>query len=108
MAIFRLPITNDVESYEQSFGIDSKSFSFEFRYNSRNDTWYMNIFDEQNVIRFSGMPCLTNVINMTWRIDYLVLTTGDIMFLDLSSFEIDCTRSNFGSKVVMFYQNGAA
>lgn len=106
MAVSILPISNDDESYEQSYGIDSSTLTFQFRYNSRNDTWYMDILDEQNVVRFSGMPCLTNVITMTRRIDYSVFLTGEIIFLDLGVEGTDCTRENFGESITLAYQNG--
>ena len=105
MGLFRLPINNEFNNFIQSHGLDGRKFSFKFRYNSRNDTWYVELQGDANNVLLGPKPCLTNVISQTSRLKPYALPIGDILFLDVSNSGLDCTQENFGDAIGLFYAN---
>ena len=110
MSLFQIPLTNQVLLYSQIQGLDGTKYNIAFRYNSRNDTWYMTIADTNNNILIRSMPCLTNVIEMTNRLgsEPSVFPIGELIFLDITTdaiADLDCTEENFGQAVQLFYLN---
>ena len=105
MTISQLTINNEFAAYQQSHGLDGQKFSFNFKYNGRNDTWYVEVLGDANQVLLGPKPCLTNVIQQTGRIKPYALPIGDIIFLDVADSGLDCTFDNFGSAIGLFYQN---
>ena len=105
MAILKVPLNNDFNEFRQTQTLDGVQYSFRFRYNSRNDTWYLTIFSDSNIQLVGPKPCLSNIIHMAGRMNQKAFLLGDIIFLDVSGNEVDCTQENFGSSVTLFYQN---
>jgi hypothetical protein len=105
MPVYQLPIFNDFNNFQQSQGLDGRRYTFKFRYNARNDTWYVELLNDSNEILLGPKPCLTNVIQQTGRIKPFALPMGDIIFLDVSGSGLDCTLDNFGDAVGLFYSN---
>jgi hypothetical protein len=90
--------------YQVQTTLDQISYNLHFRYNKRNQTWYMDLFNELNEPVLYGLACLTNVINLIGRfviIDFM--QTGDIIVLDINGQGRDPTYDNFGSETGPYY-----
>jgi len=105
MAVSKLPINNDFNDFKQSHTLDGGQYSLRFRYNKRNDTWYMTFLSDINQVLVGPKPCLSNVMQQTGRINPDAIPIGDIIFLDVSGNEVDCTQENFGDSINLFYQS---
>ena len=101
--LFQIPIDNNSGFYNQIQSFDGIKYNFSFRYNIRNDTWYLTITDADNNILLAAKPCLTNLVEMSGRFDGGIFPLGELFFLSLPGF--DCSAENFGEGVTMYYQN---
>jgi hypothetical protein len=105
MAVYKIVIKNRFEHYDISQGMDFEKYTFRFKYNKRNDTWYITVFDINLNILSESIPCLTNVVQMTGRINADTFPIGDLIMFDVSGNGLDCTRDNFGTITQLFYSN---
>ncbi len=105
MALFQIPLNNDFNDFSQVHGLDNKKYTFKFRYNKRNDTWYLQLLNDLNEVLIGAKPCLSNVIQYTGRLNRNALPIGDIIFVDVSVTGLDCTQENFGDAIKLYYQN---
>ena len=55
MAITELPLEVDVPYYEFSVELDDVEFKLEFRYNDRDDSWYLTIRDSDDALLRAGI-----------------------------------------------------
>ena len=55
MPITRLPLTPKLPFYEFDVELDDTVFRLEFRFNGRDDAWYMKISDTEDNILRSGI-----------------------------------------------------
>jgi len=59
MAIDRLPLTIDVPFYDFEVELDGVEFKLEFRYNDRDNSWYMTVLDTDDTILRAGIRVVT-------------------------------------------------
>ena len=105
MSVKELAIVNQgPDYYEFSSVFDGQRFFIAFNYNSRNDTWYMDLKDANRQTLLAGLACLTNVQQLTARfaLDEGLLV-GDILIADSNNQGIDPSFENFGDNVSAFY-----
>lgn len=105
MSVKELAIINkDEKNYEFSSNLDGVKYYIEFNYNDRNDTWYLNLKNENRDNILTGIACLTNVIGLIGRfvIDD-VIEFGDIVISDTAEGKDDPSFENFGDYVSAFY-----
>ena len=104
MSLKKIPIFSDPKNYQINVAINGVNLNIRFRYNDRNDTWYMSIYDRNNTLLLSGIPTLSNVISMTDV--YQVLSNdliGDFLFFDKTGKAQDVTSEDLGNQIELYF-----
>lgn len=97
-------IENGPSKYEFSSNLNGLRFYLEFKYNTRNDTWYMTIRDANRQTLLQGISCLTSVEEMTGRFALdEIPTDGEIQVSDSNDTGRDPTKETFGGDISAFY-----
>lgn len=106
MAVFSVPVDNQEDLYQIITNLDNTTLGIKIRYNSRNDCWYMSIYDIDNVLLLDSIPLLSKIVQMVRPYGKLPLGTyGDFIVHDTSGKKQDCDRENFGNIIRMYYVN---
>jgi hypothetical protein len=95
---------NDGSFYQIQTTLDQLNYNLNLRFNRRNLTWYMDVFNDQGEPVLYGIACLTNVLSLIGRfviVDFM--PTGDIIILDANGQGRDPTYENFGSETGPYY-----
>ena len=105
MSMTQLAIINQgPDRYEFNTNFDGVRYFLTFQYNKRNDTWYLDIKNADQIPILLGLPALTNSQNLAHRFvidDFLPV--GEIMIADINGDGIDPSYENFGDTVSSFY-----
>ena len=76
--------------------LDNRVFTLEIKWNSRNEGWYISLYDAQETQTFiSGVKVEPNQ-NLTARYDIPNLTRGNIFCLRTKNTDDVLNRDNFG------------
>ncbi len=59
MATFRLPTRQDRANYKLEVDLDDVTFRLTFKFNSRDEAWYMTIFDANGVLLRAGIKLVS-------------------------------------------------
>lgn len=105
MAVFTLPLDNDVPSYDFNTDLDGGRFRFVFRYNSRIDRWVFDVYDsDENPVQ-QGVPLTSDSRLLRQNVNsnkYL----GTLACINTEGTGLDATRFNIGVDVKMLYSEG--
>jgi len=107
MKLFELPIENQgLEYYKFNTNLDGQNYGFRFRYNRRNDTWYVTIYDSNEQVVISDAAVLSYMHSMTARLGVSgFMPFGDLYCSDVNSGKEDPSYNNFGKVVKLFYMS---
>lgn len=102
MAIFEMPVRNDIAAYSFKIELDLVIYTLSFRYNKRMSSWIMDIADEQESPILMGIPVQTNVALINRFIDEQ-LPPGQFLCLDETGDQRSPDRDNFGLDIKLLY-----
>lgn len=103
LSTIEIPIAEDTFYQVQVF-LDEEKYNLRFRWNRRNETWYMDVFDIENNPILYSQPCLAGGGGMTYRFFITdLMPYGDILTLDINGLGKDPTFEDFGDKTGPFY-----
>jgi hypothetical protein len=102
MATLQLPIRNDQPAYRFQLTLETRVYFFEFRFNTRQDRWLMDVLDETQSPILMGIPILTGLPILD---GYTRATRppGTFVAVDLTGQERNADRETFGVDVVLLY-----
>jgi hypothetical protein len=106
MAIIQIPLRNDLDAYDFSIDLEGLTYNFEVEFNTRTGLWSMSIFDSDLNLLIAGVPMVVNS-DLTSRFNRRSLPPGFLMLYDTSGKNVECTKSDFGSRCVLLYQEAA-
>ncbi len=102
MATLVMPVRADLPAYTFQIDLESKLFTFTFRYNERMDRWIMDIADENENELLLGTPILTQT-NLIERFKDDNLPPGEFFAIDESGEDKQPGREDLGNDVKLFY-----
>lgn len=106
MAIFKLPIRNDLPAYDFSIDLDGVNYTLSFRYNSRMSLWIMDIKDsEQNNLKM-GIPIQTEV-DLISTLKKEGFPDGTFLAIHETGLKIDADREAFGNTIDLYYEEAS-
>lgn len=100
MSTLTIPVRTDIYHYSQQVELDGELYTFTFSYNSRADSWSLDIGEERDVIQ--GVR-LTGGIDIMKQYHHLDVPPGELWCVDLDGLGREPTRSLFGDRVVLQY-----
>lgn len=103
MALKKIPVRNDLPSYNFRIDLDDRVFKLTFKYNQRLDLWHMDIADEEDVDLILGIPLFsdTNILPIIKRPNF---PQGDFILAHETEDFKNASRETFGAEVIMYYQ----
>lgn len=108
MAVLQIPVRNDIDLYNFTIDLESKTFGFQFRYNGRSSRWIFDLSDSLGNSIFTGVPVAVGNLPF-YKLQNESKPLGDIFFLDTSGNDLDPTQDDFGTRVIMIYvESGTA
>lgn len=109
-----IPLRSDLDHYQETVTLDEVSFDFVFRWNNRDDCWYLSIFDPTvaEAVDGSRIPIIGSIpVLVGWALlaQYRMRERplGDLVAFDTSGQELDPGRRDLGSRVLLIYYTAA-
>lgn len=102
MAIFELPVRNDLPAYDFQVELDGVLFTLGFNYNARAGYWVFDIFDSNDNPLLVGIRLVSGQL-LTERFISEGLPLGDFFIFDSSGKNEDPTIDNFGVTCLLMY-----
>lgn len=96
-----LPVRNDIPAYNFTIELDSSTYFFEFRFNSRMDRWIMDINDENEEPVFVGIPVLVN--QQLNKFDFPGIPPGSLFSMDDTGQQRQPNKELFSTGLKLFY-----
>lgn len=102
MTISRIPTSTVNSNYEFVVELDGAEFKLRFKYNSRDDAWYLNILDTNDVMLRAGLK----VVN-EWTLLRLWAEAnrprGELIAVNQGNVPAPPTLNQLGAEVVLTY-----
>ncbi len=110
MATLQLPIRIEPASYIMTVELEGLFYDFSFRFNKRDNHWFMTI-DNKSIRILSGIK-VVHTEDMLLQFGYFQidgrLPPGVFLIRDLKGSDRDPGRSNFGDEIIMLYTEATA
>ncbi len=109
MAIIRLPVRVRDKAYEFRVELEGNFYDLSFRFNARDDHWYMDVsFDD--VVQLVGVKVVHSARLLERYIYKKVgnkIPPGVMAVLDVTGADRDPDQTTFGDDVVLLYTETA-
>lgn len=102
MTLYRVPVFVDVPFYTYTAQLEGKSYRFSFSFNSRAQTYYFDLADEDDVRIFCGVR-LVNDYPIAGRFRDLRKPPGLFALISLESDNSDAALADLGRRVRFLY-----
>jgi len=106
MAVDRLPTSTILPYYENEVELDGVEYRLEYRYNDRDDAWYLTIRDAEDTLLRAGI----RIVN-SWQLLRLwaeaTRPAGEIVSVNQGKVEAPPTLQQLGAEVVLNYLDEA-
>lgn len=101
-----IPVRNDVPAFSVRVILSGTEFVLGFRFNERDQFWYMAVHDAENSPILSGVRVVLGMPLMRHCRD-LRRPVGDLMAIDQTQSGSECTTVEaFGDRVLLVYTDG--
>ncbi len=104
-----LPLLTDLGAtphYRFQCEIEGSTFSFEFIWNDRDDSWYCQIGDAQENLLAGSVRCVLGK-SLFGRYRNTALPPGQFICIDTTGKDLDAGLTELGSRVQIWYFNAA-
>jgi len=98
----QLPFAPSVPSYRVSTNLDGVQYILDVRWNGRDEAWYFDLLDEDEVPIKSGIKIVLGVL-LGWRSTNPEFPTGQLIASDLTNEGRDAGFDDIGDRVQVFY-----
>lgn len=98
----RLPIKQEGSHFAFSTQLDDLAFGFEFRWNDREEAWFMSVKDGEGESIVDGVKVVVNIPLLNFFTDPR-LPIGVLMALDTAGNNQDAGFADLGRRVVVSY-----
>lgn len=102
MALIKIPLRNDIPSYEFKVDLDGTTYTIKIRYNTRTGIWVMDLYTDNDVAIIVGIPLLVGTIFFDRFTDDR-LPEGDMFILNIEDEDAEATRDNLNENVLLLY-----
>lgn len=108
MATKIIPLDSTFDNFSITVELDSMVYGMDFKFDLRNERWYVDLFDSNNNLLLAGLPAMVSwplLKQFEYRTD---IPKGVLYFLDQNGTEIEPGRFDLGARVLMIYQEAAS
>jgi len=104
MAIFELPTRQDIANYRLEVNMDNVTFRLTLKFNSRDEAWYMTIFDANGTLLRAGLKIVSDFSLLTLWQDINVRPAGEIITLNLAEDISSPGLEQLGVDTLLLYE----
>lgn len=107
MATKIIPLDSTFDHFSISIELDSMVYGMEFKFNSRDQRWYFDLFDSNDNLLLGSLPAMVSwplLKQFEYRTD---IPKGVLYFLDQNGTEIEPARYELGQRVLMIYEEAS-
>lgn len=103
MTIYKIPTSTSLSYYEMEVVLDGVSYKLEFKYNTRDEAWYLNILDPSDTILRSGIKVVNDWgLLIRWQ-DVDTRPQGEMIAVPNGKTSLPATLTELGEKVILTY-----
>ena len=103
MAVLQIDTSTQLELYTQQTQLDGELYTLTFRYNRRNESWYLDIADPDGNMLVSGRRCIVES-RLTGQFKHKeALPPGELTVFDTTLRQAPPTLSDFGTRALLLY-----
>jgi hypothetical protein len=102
MALYEIPVRNDILNYTLEVELDDETYTLIFEYNQRDSCWYMGIQDY-----LEGQKLVSGAYNFVRNKHLVGSPQGNFVIYDTTGNKNEPTLENFGDTVKLFYNEAA-
>lgn len=107
MAIFELPTRQDTANYINEVDLDDVTFRLSYKYNSRDDAWYMTVVAGDGTTLRAGVKVVSNWdLLRLWR-DTTERPAGDVLTLNRATTVSAPALEQLGVDTLLLYSGDA-
>lgn len=103
MAVLEIPVQNDLGAFREFVTLEGTLYIFDFYFNQRQNLWFMDILDDNELPQLVGIPIQTNVPH-TIHLKYLNIPQGTFVAFDVQGQEKEADTDDFGVRVKLLYE----
>lgn len=101
-----IPLRNDVPFYSLQIELDSATYGIELRWNGQSSAWFLTVLNADGAVVLSSMKLVINW-PMGRKIPDVGMPPGALIAVDSSNKDLDATRDDLGSRVLLYYYTAA-
>lgn len=107
MAVTIVDTSQTLSDYRQRVALDGVTFEMRFRFNSRIQSWFVDIYDEDGAILVYGRRCTIGwaLLRQNRHIDGI--PAGDLICIDTANRGEPPGENDFGTRALMTYLDGS-
>lgn len=104
MATFRLPTSQTLPNYRYEVDMDGVTFRMSFKYNSRDEAWYMTILSAGGVVLRAGIKVVSEWLLLRLWQDTNNRPAGEIITINLAEEIAKPGLEQLGVDTALLYQ----
>ena len=104
MATFELPTRQDLANYELEVDMDEVTFRLRFKFNSRDEAWYMTVLSANGEILRAGIKVISEWLLLRLWQDFNVRPAGEIITINLATEVTKPGLEELGANTPLLYE----
>ena len=97
-----IPVNQESSLFSIRVVLDRTPFRLTFKFNSRQSSWYFDLFDDGGAILRAGIRIVADSILLS-RMRTSIRPRGDFAVIDTNNTQQDPGRNTFGDEMPMYY-----
>jgi hypothetical protein len=107
MSLFSIPTSQTDTVYRQVTLLDGREYVLAFDWSARESEWYLSIFDQDENPLALGIKVVVG-LPLLYRETNPALPPGLLAAIDLARGDLDPAVDDFGTRVLLLYQEAEA
>jgi len=103
MAITVIDTSQSLFDYRQRVSLDGVAFALRFRWNTRAQSWFVDVFDEDGNVVVYARKCVIEWTLLRQSRHLASVPAGEFINIDTTNRDVPPGKSDFGSRVLMMY-----
>ena len=100
--IVQIPTSQHLAYYTQKTSLDGQTYTLEFRWNAREESWYLNILTDTEETVAMGIKLVVDW-SLIRRVTDVKAPPGVLMAVDTTGSGVDPAFDELGTRVVLLY-----
>jgi hypothetical protein len=103
MSITVVDTSQQLFDYRQRVSFDGVTFGLRFRWNTRSQSWFVDVFDEDGNVVVYARKCVIEWTLLRQSRHIANVPAGELINIDTTNRDAPPGRVDFGTRVLMMY-----